>query len=251
MRLELIFLLFSATIVHAQSANFKEIRLRAKPAYFNPKDKYATIIYPVISTKNSKIDKLINAEIRNQILDADETYPGVLKILNSLSNDGLTDLLYEVTFNKNFILSFNIYTQYSGGAHLVDNTTYFNFDLSTGKKITVSDLFIQDKMDSFKQQILSNRQDSLKKYKMEELDLLRQKEVDSATYEFAIEQIENNYVSFDDFERFIITKSSIEFIDKVQFPRIIRSQEPSYHLKYSLKTLATFLNLKYRKPLLK
>jgi len=47
-----------------QRATFKEIRLIASREYCNPPKPYVTIFYPLIVTNNSKIDKLINDEVK-------------------------------------------------------------------------------------------------------------------------------------------------------------------------------------------
>ena len=54
-----------------QRTTFKEIRLIASREYFNPPKPYVTIFYPLIVTNNSKIDKLINDEVKESILSAE------------------------------------------------------------------------------------------------------------------------------------------------------------------------------------
>ena len=244
-------LLFFASFVYGQKAIFKEIKLRAKTEFFDPKDHYATIFYPIISTNNPNVSKLINDEIKVQILNADKENPDVLKNLNALRNDGLTDLSYEVTFNKNYVLSFSIYTQESGGSHLVDNTTYFNFDLKTGKQLSLSDLIVQSKINSFQRQGSSDKLDSLNKHKKEELNLFLQNEVDSLTYKWVIEEINANCTTQLDLKDFLLSNTYIEIVDRCQFPYAIRSQEPYYHLRYSFKSVQPILSSEFWKRLSK
>ena len=251
MKLKLILLLpFLTSFAFAQKATFKEIKLKAKPEFFNPKEQYATIFYPIISTTNPNVNKLINNEVKAQILHADKENHSILKNLSTYKNEGLTDLAYKVTFNKNFILSFSIYTQESGGNHLVDNTTYFNFDLKTGKQLILSDLLKESKIDSFQKKGSADKIDSLNKHEKEELNLLEQKEIDTAIYQWVIEEINGTCLKELSLKEFLISKTYIEIIDQCHLPRAIRSQEPTYHLKYSFRTIQGILNQEYRKRLL-
>lgn len=237
-------LLFSVP-TFAQKATFKEIRLYANQKYFNPKEKYPTIIIPVVVTKNATVSKMINDKIKEEAFSLErnqDTKSG----LKSQINDGLTDVLYEVTYNKNYILSLNIYVEGSGGNHLTFYTSYFNFDLRSGMEIGLSDLIRKEKIDSFKAKIFQDRKDSLDEYKREEFTLIKDRIIDSADYQWIIDQVnEENNMDEGFGENFSLSNEGIEIIEPIEFPSAIKSQEPIFHLKYPFTSVKQIMNPKF------
>ena len=96
--INLFLLLFFCSVGHAQGVSFKEIRLKPNPKFFNVK--YSTIIYPIVVTKNPVVDKMINDEIKTQILDIEDSKNSAGKLLTERINEGLISLFYQVSFKK-------------------------------------------------------------------------------------------------------------------------------------------------------
>src|ERR1700736_3332435 len=109
MKLPFLLIFLISISAHAQRVSIKEIKLKPNPKFYNVKD--STIIYPIIISKYPKTNKQINDKIRNEILGPNEKNISLKKGLEVLINDGLIDLSYEITFNKNDILSLNIYAE--------------------------------------------------------------------------------------------------------------------------------------------
>jgi hypothetical protein len=242
----IVLLLFSLP-AFGQKAAFREMRLMPNPKYYNRRE--VTIIYPIVVINDPQLSKLINDEIKYEVFGINKS-DNLTKELKSQINDGLTDLSYTATFNKNNILSLNIFIQGNGGSHLTSNTEYLNFDLLTGKQISLSDLFDQSRLIHFQNMVSSDRKDSIEKYKLEEWKLLLKKGIDSVTYDRVVEEIGDSQVTFE-FHNYLLSGNNLEIKENIQFPVIIRSQEPTYHLMYSYKAIQDFLNPSYRSRLLK
>ncbi|MEP7376622.1 MAG: hypothetical protein ABI675_24705 [Chitinophagaceae bacterium] len=197
-------------------------------------------------TNSKQISQLINSKIRNEFINDENEKISTRVALNELINEGLVNLSYEVTFKKYNILSINISAE-GCGAHCSLWYTYFNFDLTTGKEISITDLISDNRLDSFQKTVFTDKQKFLNQYKKEEHESFINKEIDSATYDWVIEQVDDNCVNQVQIEKFSLSNLTIEIIDPCEFPHAIRSQEPAYTLKYSYKFLLPFLKPKFQK----
>ncbi len=226
--------------VCAQTVTFREIKLRPKPAFYNVNE--TTIIYPLVITHNKSVDKLINDKIKSETLGEDDI--SVRQALNEHISEGLINMGYEVTFKKYGILSLNINGE-SCGAYCSTWYTYLNFDLKTGKSLTISDLILENKIDSFKQIVFADKVKALNTYKEEELNY-KGNDIDSTTITWAIEHVDENCIGNVRLDNFALSNPGIEIMDPCEFPHTIRSQEPAYQLKYSYKFIQPFLKPKYQ-----
>lgn len=235
--------LFFSVTVYAQGVSFKEIRLKPNSKFYNT-DK-ATIIYPIVVTKNKLIDKSINDKIRSEMIgdDSDLKNISLKKTLLNRINEGLINISYEATYIKNNILSFSIYTE-GCGAHCSSWNTYFNFDLKTGKVLTITDLISENKLDSFRKVVSIDKEKYLIQYKKEMKENLNNGETDSVAYKWAIEQVDDNCIKEVQIENFSLSELYIEIIDPCEFPHAIRALQPIFELKYTYKSLSAFLKPK-------
>lgn len=237
-----------SSFAFSQTVTFKEIKLKPSPRLYNTKD--STIIYPTVVTKNSAINKLINDEIKKEIINIDNKKTSLKKDLIELTNERIINLFYKVTFNKNWLLSLNI-CQEGCGAYCTSWYTYFNFDLKTGRRIKTSDLIYETKLDSFKKIVFEEKVSLLKKYKEKEQNLLIRKEIDSSLYDWAMKVVDNFCINELEIENFYLSDKYMEITDQCEFPHAIKSQEPDYHLQYSYKSIQDFLKPEFRYRLLK
>jgi hypothetical protein len=232
---------------YAQKVDFKEIKLKPDSHFYTTNK--ATIFYPVLESQNKKSDKSINAQILEKISGGNaESLSAKMFLIREIKNSGLTRLSYKITYNKNGILSMNIY-QEGCGAYCSSWYTYFNFDLKTGNKITISDLLEDERVDSFRQIVSGEKAVAITKYKAEEKSNLEHNIIDSTTYDWAREQVDSNCSIIADIENFSLSDHGIEIIDNCEFPHAIKSLEPAYEFTYGLKCLSPFLKARYRKIL--
>ena len=239
--------LFYLSAAEAQQAGFKEIKLRPNKKLFDTKD--STIIYPIVVLKNTAAARRINNTIKEAILMPDDEKISTRKALENIRDENTINLSYEVTFNKNGILSMYIYSE-GCGAYCSSGNTYFNFDLSTGTEITISGIIDAAKLDDFKKMVLADKVNALTAYKKEEKDNLANAYIDTATYEWALQEVDSNCIKTASIENFSLSAGQVEIIDPCEFPHVIRSQEPAIELKYNYKTVAAFIKPGIRKRLL-
>lgn len=229
-----------------QTASFKEIKQNPRTQYLNTKD--STIVFPVVVTKNSKIDNLINSQIKDEMFQPEASAQSLRSVIKERIDEGLIYLDYEVTFNQRRLLSFSIRAE-GCGAHCSSWTTYFNFDLATGKRITINDLLQGSKIDSFKSIVLVDKRNILSKYKADMLADFKNKDVDSSTHDWAISQVDGNCMNSISIEEFSLTTERLEIINNCEFPYAIQSQQPLIELKYSYQNITKFLSPRFGKIL--
>jgi len=242
----ILFFVFSLQC-HAQKATFKELKLKANTKYYTKKE--PTIIFPIVTTNNPKIDKLINTQIKNGVFQPDNENQSLEKVLlENINEYGLTDVSYEVTFNRYYLLSFSVFSQ-GCGAYCSSTNTYFNFDLSTGKKVSIYDVILKSKIDSFKNIVQSDKVNALNKYKIEEKNLIGSDAIDSSAYNWIISEVDDNCINQISIETFAVSSNSFEIFDPCEFPHVIRSQEPEIELKYTFSSVKKILTPKFKKLL--
>ena len=241
-------LLIASFSCYGQSAKFSEIKLKSKSDYYTNSE--SSIIYPIINSGNKKIDSLINFRVKIDLLFPDDESQDINDVLAEDINDyGLTDLTYKVTYNGYGLLSFIVFIE-GCGAYCSSSYIYLNFDLKTGKKLEITDLIKEDKIDSFKQIVFAKKIKTLNQYKMEELNSLKENDIDTATYDWVMKEI-NSCIEEVNIDNFSLSSSSLEIMDICGFPHAIRSQEPDFELKYDYTFLKKFLRPEFKKKLLK
>ena len=245
MKYLLVFISLIFHSVYAQTVTFREIKLKPNPRFY--KTKLPTIIYPLVVTNNKAVDKLINSKIKTKMLSEDAI--SVKQALKEQISVGLINMSYEVTFKKQGILSLNIYGE-GCGAHCSSWYTYFNFDLKTGKSLSIYDLIAENRIDSFKKKVFADKIKALNKYKEQEKNYSGN-DIDSVTINWAIEQVNENCIGNVQLDNFSLSGLTIEIMDPCEFPFAIRSQEPDYELKYSYRFMLSFLNSKFQHLFLK
>ena len=249
MRILLIILSFLFTSYSfGQSASFKEIKIKPKTERYTAKE--FTIKYPVIVTKNSKVDELINAQVKDKMLDLGQE-DDTMRLKNALdyhiSDLGLTDLSYTVTYNKSGLLSFFIFAQ-GCGAYCSSWRTYFNFDLATGKQIAINDLFLSNNLESFKNIVQKKKVKILSDYKSEQKQDYKNGVGDTSIYDWVITEIDKCLESIS-IDKFSISDKHLQIIDDCEFPHAIQSQQPTIELHYSYTSIAEFLNPRFARLL--
>jgi len=240
----LLFLLSVTHITYAQTVSFRELKFKPKPELYDTK--VPTIIYPIIIVNNKSTGKFINDEIKREIMGEDVV--NIRQAFKERINEGLTDMDYEVTLINHGILSLTI-NETGCGAYCSGSHTYFNFDLRTGKSISIHDLLDENRIDSFTKILYADKIRALNKYK-DESNYYDDK-TDSATVNWAIEQVNENCISKVTIDNFSLSKDTIEIMDPCEFPHAIRALEPDYKLRYSYRFLLPFLKPKYRRLFVK
>ena len=246
MKLSFTVLSFICLTSYGQTVKFQEIKLKPNAKYYNTSEK--TITYPLVVTANKIIDSLINSQIKADLFETDAENQSVGEILAEHINEyGLINLSYEVTYNSYGVLSFSVFRE-GCGAHCSSQETYFNFDVKTGKEITINDLILDNKLDSFRNVVFADKVKALNKYKIEEKNIA---DMDSVTIDWALQQVDESCINNINIDDFSLSGLNLEIKDICEFPHAIRSQEPSYELKYTFSSLSGFLKPGFKKIFLR
>jgi hypothetical protein len=249
MKCILLFIWLLPSALYSQSIRIREIKFKPKPKYYNTAD--STIIYPIIVTGNPVVNRLINKEIKEQVLDPENSKATTRETIRSMIRMGLTDLSYEVTYSENGILSLKIDIEVMAAYPSV-SFRYLNFDIRTGQRLEIKDIINEKMFEQFKSKVFADKIDSLKSYKENELrSQLLNKELDTLTYQGAMELVDSYCIKSVNIETFSLSPKGIEIIDECEFPHVIRGMEPTYELKYSYWFMRPYLRPEFQDRLSK
>lgn len=235
----LILLIQQAT---AQSCIIHAVKMLPQSNFYNSKD--SVISYPLIVTPDTNVSNRINEEINNRIFLSRDTVVPIREMLQAATEDGLGIMDYHETYNANGILSLSVFVEWCA-AYCSQSTLYFNFDLNTGDVITLESMVKPDFLESLKAKIHKDKYDTLINYKIEMRQLLQQNEVDSDSYEWALNEVNDYCIDSLYLENFSITGSFIEVADYCELPHAIRALAPFYELKYNYAYLEKYLRKEY------
>jgi hypothetical protein len=229
-----LFLCLLALNVYGQSAHIKEIKDKPSDRFYHTGD--STIVYPLIVTKNPAADKLMNAVIRAEVLvgvdpdddPADQKLP-LRKVLRNW--EGLTFISYGISFNRNGILSMDVYVE-EGGNNIIRHQHYFNFDVRTGTSLVVENLLDSARLDNFTRKVLVDKRKVLERYKMKTLKTaLAKREIDKNGYNEAVQAVDEcmKAVSMGDFS---LSAKGLDIFDLCAVGGGMRMDDPEEKLSY-------------------
>ena len=230
-------LLLSTLTATAQRARIREIRIPIETD---------TLVYPIIVTASSATSRAINRTIKTTVFDTENLRLPVTRLIRQSVKDFHTnDIEYTVTRNENDLLSLSIHMEGMGG-HPGYSNFYFNFDTRTGAALQLKGLISTDKIDSFRNMVLHEKQRYLTAYKYDLSSGLASKQIDSADYSWAKSLVDEDCIDSVHLDQFSLKKQSLEVIDQCEFPYVIRAMEPEYQLLYSYTALTPFLKPAFR-----
>jgi hypothetical protein len=193
------------------------------------------IVFPIVKIGNQETEKKIQFEILKSLrLDTLLVNYPVKAIIDSSVYYGLTGMNYQVTFNKNNILSLTI-NYFHCGANCWDTKVFLNFDLSNGNLLTINDLVNPLEKETFIKHVLSEKQSKLKLYKdslINQFDTINSKD-ENESYKYIIEEIKKCEKSVF-IEKFQIEENKITIYDKCYWAYYLSNYEPELFIIYSL-----------------
>src|SRR5690606_19235844 len=87
--------------------------------------------FPIIRIENEKLAKAINEDLKRRFLGEEFSEFPIEKAIIEWANENIVYLDFEITYNKNGILSLNISTE-GCGAYCTNWTVYYNYSTITG-----------------------------------------------------------------------------------------------------------------------
>jgi hypothetical protein len=198
--------------------------------------------YPIIRTGVQRIDSLINNDIKNKLTYNEYIGETIDSAIYKWTEEGLADLNFQVTYNKNAIISLNISAE-TCAAYCAGWTEYFNYDIPTGKPLNLNS--IVDTSGNFRNLVITQRNLQYKNQKKELKEMLLDKkyELDSATYETALESYNECIRSFT-LKNFALYNDHLEIIETCDLPHFMQNLTPVIELKYKYKDIKEYLKIK-------
>jgi hypothetical protein len=198
------------------------------------------VIYPIVHTKNKAVAGQINAIIRKTIFPEPEgTADSLPSFARQYSAYWLTNLYYDIERNDEGLLSMVIFLE-GYGAYPSNFSHYLNFDLNTGKPLTLEEMILPAKLDQFRRKLKQDKRTGLSAHKKKLKGFLQEKELDPSMHDWAAGMVDEcmNTLSL---KNFSLTKSGIAVYDVCDFPHAIKAFQPAFHLSYGRKFLKGFL----------
>lgn len=229
------------TFCLSQIAKFSELRLKPLSEKFNYDS--TTIFYPLVKLDDNHIAEKINDVIRKTILFEGEDEDSLVSLdsaLQSQANDVLTNLSYEIAFNKKGILSLEFYLE-GVAAYPTFWKEYLNFDLKTGEAISTKDIIKEEKYNEFIKLVTARKVAAMKSYKFEMKKELDAKRITKEDYYFAMNYAKENCNTSSSLEKFKLSKSFLQIFDDCEFPHMWLALGPTIELKFKLSSIRQFI----------
>jgi hypothetical protein len=195
--------------------------------------------YPVINTGDKKVDSLINHDFKNRMTDNEFENESVEAAMQNWSKNGIGYLDYEVSFNENDLLSFQVTSEFFG-SYLTRWTTYFNYDLSTGKPLQLDDVIKMSKPFTARLKKDKNEVFAKAKKELQTKNLDKNAKFDLRPERWALE----NYTACEQnevFKDFILYDTHITIIQDCELPNAIKSMSVFVRLDYYYDEIANEL----------
>jgi hypothetical protein len=198
--------------------------------------------YPLIRTGNAKIDSQINIDLKNKFTHDEYPDESIDSTIYKWADDQIIFLDYEITYNKNGILSLNISAE-GCGAYCTNWTDYFNYSILTGKSLDLNSVI--DTSGNFRTLVVKQRKAQFENKKKELKDRLLDKssELDSASYELALEYYERCNNTFM-FENFALYNDHLKIIEICDLPHFMQNLTPFIELEYKYADIQKYLRIK-------
>ncbi|NOS94268.1 MAG: hypothetical protein HOP30_20325 [Cyclobacteriaceae bacterium] len=198
--------------------------------------------FPVLRTGNEEVDKVMNNDLKNRYTDNEFIDKPTDSTLILWADETLVHLSFGVTYMRNNLLSFTIYSE-GCGAYCSSWTDYFTYNTKTGKYISISD--VVDTLGEFRTKVYA---DLAKQFKQQKEELRADSRIadDKETYEWALRCYEDieRYFSI---EPFVLNSEHLEIIVRCDMPNAIKNLTPIINLNYRYDDIMKYLKLKHLK----
>jgi hypothetical protein len=232
-----IYIIISCTISFAQEVTIDTLKLS------NLENSTShNLMFPIISSKNQKVDSLINNDILSTITNSNNPEKSVNKNILNWAEDIITSTYFIVTYNTNYILSIEIESE-GCGAYCSTSNTYLNYYTNTGIRITLDDII--DTTSNFKTLYLQDKQRIYDQNKNELTLMLKEDEIDKSTFEWAIEYLDKWHNSIE-LNNFKLYNNRLVIKDDCYFPHAIQALAPYVKLEYQFEDIKEMMLLKIK-----
>ncbi|MBU2020012.1 MAG: hypothetical protein KJ941_10255 [Bacteroidetes bacterium] len=227
------------TLFYAQTVHLDTFKLKNSEYYSDIQSDRMN--FPVIRTGHSTIDSIINTDLKNRYTNNEYPNESLDSALLKWAGDGVVYLDFEVTYNQNNLLSFNI-TAEGCGAYCTAWTEYFNYSIVNGKSLVLSDVL--EVNESFKNMVFGDKD---LQYKSQIGQLFKgmddeESDLDADSFEMIMEyylKCQNDF----ELEFFSLYPDHLEIIEECWLPHILLPFTPNIELKYEYNRIKSLLKL--------
>lgn len=196
--------------------------------------------FPIIRIENEKLAKAINEDLKERFLGNEYSEFPIEKAIIEWADENIVYLDFEITYNKNGILSLNISAE-GCGAYCTNWTVYYNYSTITGDFFMPEDIIkiseIKDKINRDKKfQYLRAKQE------LDELFAEPDSGLDKEQYDWALREYKSCEEAFE-IEEIAIYEDYLQIIYDCHLPHAIRSLEPQIELKYNYQDISDYLKI--------
>lgn len=209
--------------------------------FINPTQKrWEDFKFPIIRVENERVSKVINEDLKERFFGSEYSEFPIEKTIIEWGDENITYLDFEITYNKNGILSLNISTE-GCGAYCTNWTAYYNYSTITGDFFMPEDII---KISEIKDKINGNKKSQFLKAKQELDELFAEPNsgLDKEQYDWALREYKSCEEAFEITE-IALYKDYLEIIYNCHLPRAIRNLEPQIELKYNYQDISDYLKI--------
>jgi hypothetical protein len=235
-----IILMFIGTIAFGQSVQIDTFRLKESVRFGDiQSDK---MNFPVIRTGDNETDDSINNDLKNRFTRNEYSNETLDSALIKWAGDGIVYLDFEVTYNKNGILSINVSAE-GCGAYCTRWTEYFNYSTKNGKWLDISEII--DTTGAFKDIVLKDKDEQFKQQRQNLRDALNDPNwgLSQDDYESALEYYNQCDDSFN-LNQYALYQDCLEVIEECWLPHVMKPLTPIIELKYKFSEIQEYLKMK-------
>jgi hypothetical protein len=237
----IILFVFFGTWSFGQSVHLDSFELKPSERFQNIQ--FGKMYFPIIRSGDKKIDFLINSDLKNRYTLNEYPTEPLDSALIKWADDGLITMEFEVTYNRNGILSLNISAE-GCGAYCTYWTEYFNYSTVSGQWLEISQiidtsggfgLIVREELklqyDEQKQVLMDWINDTESGLTIDDYDLVMEYYLES----------ENTF----NMKTFSLRENQLEIIETCWVPHVFLPLAPIIELKYNLGDIEEYLTRKY------
>jgi hypothetical protein len=236
----LIIILFFSDPVFSQDFSVTEIRIPPDTSRFAADDK---IIYPILKFRDQKLTAKINEKVFQKFKSLFDLPDSLSDIQMVSSVYGLGGMSYAVLRNDAQFFSFSLEFDYLA-VYPVYWKNSFCFNKSTGNLLTIDSLLSSEKQKKFAALVKKANDERVKDYIREMKASLKNHEIDTSDYKFAMESLRYCPSSYDPYE-FCLGQDTLEIIAGCGFPHVLEAIAPPGSFYFPIKEMNAFLNRRY------
>jgi hypothetical protein len=207
-------------------------------------DDWVSVSFPRVAHANPSVADSINATLQQELLMNERLVDDTVamfantryELTDSSSNPGYTHMEFVESMNNERVFSIFFQLEYTS-AYPESYQQYFNFDLTTGRRLAVEDLFTEAGIKQISKRLIDERKKRIASWIK---DMRLENEAEDSAW---VRQ------SFEEPHQFLLTTEGILFYKGYCFPHVARSYDTDLDVLIPYQSLSRYLHEEGRKIL--